>query len=170
MSRLDSFIRRLEAQRACLDHAVGLVRDVPGVILELGLGQARTFDHLARLAPEREIFVFDRQVDVPDDWRPDPAHLILGDIAATLPRARDRFAAGVCLVHSDIGTGDAHLNALIADFLATTLPPMLGSGAVIVSDQPLAMTGTTPLAPPPGVKPGRYSLYRNAPAVTPGRG
>lgn len=169
MSRLDSFIRRLEAQRACLDHAVALVREVPGVILELGLGQARTFDHLSRTAPEREIFVFDRQVDVPDDWRPDPEHLVLGDIAVTLPCARHRFAGSVCLVHSDIGTGDARQNARIADFLATALPPMLASGAVIVSDQPLAMAGTTPLAPPPGVKPRRYSLYRNAPTVTPSR-
>lgn len=162
MSRLDSFIRRLEAQRACLDHAVTLIRDAPGVIFELGLGQARTYDHLRALAPEREVFVFDRQVDVPDAWRPDAGHLILGDIAATLPRAGVRFAGRVCLVHSDIGTGDTTLNARIADFLATALPPLLAPGAVVVSDQPLAPAGTTPLDLPAGVKPGRYSLYRRA--------
>ena len=38
MSRLDSVIRRLQAQRACLDRAVDLVRDLPGPVLELGLG------------------------------------------------------------------------------------------------------------------------------------
>lgn len=161
MSRLDSFIRRLEAQRACLDHAVTLIRDVPGVIFELGLGQARTYDHLRGVAPERDIFVFDRQVDVPDDWRPPPEHLILGDIAETLPRVGGRFARGVGLVHSDIGTGDAVLNAGIAEFLGATLPPLLAPGAVVISDQPLALSGTTPLDPPAGIKRGRYSLYRN---------
>ena len=30
MSRLDSFIRRLEAQRRCLDHAGRLVADLAG--------------------------------------------------------------------------------------------------------------------------------------------
>ena len=44
MSRLDSFIRRLEAQRSCLETAVALVADLPGPILELGLGNGRTFD------------------------------------------------------------------------------------------------------------------------------
>src|SRR6202022_2543720 len=46
VSRLDSFIRRLKAQRACLDLAAGLVRGLDGEILELGLGNGRTYDHL----------------------------------------------------------------------------------------------------------------------------
>ena len=58
MSRLDSFIRRLEAQRACLEYAAGQIRDLPGPVLELGLGNGRTYDHLRELLPEREIFVF----------------------------------------------------------------------------------------------------------------
>ena len=36
-SRLDSFIRRLEAQQACLEMAVGLIADLPGPVLEFGL-------------------------------------------------------------------------------------------------------------------------------------
>ncbi|MBM3542582.1 MAG: hypothetical protein FJX51_11085, partial [Alphaproteobacteria bacterium] len=62
MSRLDSFIRRLQAQRACLDHAAMLVRDLPGPVLEFGLGNGRTYDHLRETFPGREIFAFDRQV------------------------------------------------------------------------------------------------------------
>ena len=38
MSRLDSFIRRLEAQRACLNNAAQLIAGVPGNVLEFGLG------------------------------------------------------------------------------------------------------------------------------------
>ena len=36
MSRLDSFIRRLQAQRACLNEAVAQIRGVEGFVLELG--------------------------------------------------------------------------------------------------------------------------------------
>ena len=50
MSRLESFIRRLDAQRLCLDWAAGAVVERPGAVLELGLGNGRTYDHLrARL-------------------------------------------------------------------------------------------------------------------------
>ena len=49
VSRLDSFIRRLEAQRACLDHAADLIRGRDGAVLELGLGNGRTYDHLREL-------------------------------------------------------------------------------------------------------------------------
>jgi hypothetical protein len=54
MSRLDSFIRRLEAQRACLGYAAAQIRAIAGPVLELGLGNGRTYDHLRELLPERE--------------------------------------------------------------------------------------------------------------------
>ena len=62
MSRLDSFIRRLEAQRACLDLAARRSPICRGPVLELGLGNGRTYDHLRELLPLREIFVFERDV------------------------------------------------------------------------------------------------------------
>ena len=55
MSRLDAFIRRLQAQRTCLGLAADLVAGVPGPVLELGLGNGRTYDHLRELMPDREI-------------------------------------------------------------------------------------------------------------------
>ena len=54
MSRLDSFIRRLEAQRACLNRAADTIRGIDGIVLELGLGNGRTYDHLRALFPDRE--------------------------------------------------------------------------------------------------------------------
>ena len=54
MSRLDSFIRRLEAQRACLNRAAALISGIDGIVLELGLGNGRTYDHLRELFPDRE--------------------------------------------------------------------------------------------------------------------
>ncbi len=62
MSRLDSFIRRLEAQRACLNWAAELIDGLDGFALELGLGNGRTYDHLRSLFPDRAIYVCERQV------------------------------------------------------------------------------------------------------------
>lgn len=160
MSRLDSFIRRLEAQRACLDWAAGLVRMLPGPVFELGLGNGRTYDHLRQLCPEREIYVFDRQVAAHPDCIPDPAYLVLGEIRETLPRAAERFARQVSLIHSDVGSGDAGSNRRLAAFLAGELPHLLRPGGVVIADQDVAFPGAVPLDLPAGVSPGRYFVYR----------
>ena len=160
MSRLDSFIRRLEAQRACLEKAVELVRDLPGPVLELGLGNGRTYDHLRQLCPGREIHVFERQVAAHPDCIPDAARLSLGDIHETLPRAVEIFGGRVPLIHSDMGSGDAEANRRIAAFIAELLPRLLIAGGVVIADQDVAFAGAEPLDPPDGIKPGRYFLYR----------
>ena len=160
MSRLDSAIRRLQAQRACLNHASELIEDVPGVILELGLGNGRTFDHLREILPAREIFVLDRQVAAHPDSRPDEAHLLLGDFGETLPHAVERFAGAVALVHADVGAGDVQVDAATARSVADHLPALLAPHGVVVSDQDMAFAGASPLALPDGVKPGRYFMYR----------
>jgi hypothetical protein len=160
VSRLDSFIRRLEAQRDCLAQAVRLIADVPGPVLELGLGNGRTYDHLRTLLPDRDIFVFDRQIAAHPNCVPDDAHMILGDIRDTLPRALDRIGASAALAHCDIGTGDEAVNATLAAFMAEHLPPLMARGGIVVSDQELAMRDSAPLPPPFGVKVGRYFIRR----------
>jgi hypothetical protein len=160
VSRLDSFIRRLEAQRACLERAVALLDDLVGPVLELGLGNGRTYDHLRQLCPAREIFVFDRQVAAHPDCIPEPAYLLLGDIRETLPQAVARFGRSIALVHSDLGTGDAVANARIASFIAGLLPKLVLPHGVVSSDQPFPLASATPLDLPEGVRPGRYFLYR----------
>lgn len=160
MSRLDSVIRRLQAQRACLDLAAALTAALPGPILELGLGQGRTFDHLRWICPEREIFVFEREVAASAECVPDSDRLILGDIRDTLAAATRRFTRAVPLVHSDIGTGDTELNAELAAGIAAYLPELLCSGGIVVSDQDLGFPGAAPIELPEGVHPGRYYIYR----------
>lgn len=160
MSRLDSVIRRLRAQRACLERAVELIRQVPGPVLELGLGAGRTFDHLRELCPERRIFVFEREVAAHPDCVPDAAHLLLGDIHETLPAAARRFAGTVALIHSDIGTGDERLNGRLARFVSSHVAGLLCPGGVVVSDQTLANPGLRALPLPPDVRPGRYFMFQ----------
>ena len=161
MSRLDSLIRRLEAQRRCLDLAAREIRGLPGPVLELGLGHGRTYDHLREILPDREIYVFERQVDPATTVRPGAGFLILGDIHETLPRAVGRFAAQVPLIHADIGTGDSRQNARIANFIKHYLPRLLVPGGLVIADQDMCFEGARPLDPPPNVEPGRYNLYRS---------
>ena len=163
MSRLDSFIRRLEAQRACLDLAAQAIADLPGPVLELGLGNGRTFDHLRELLPGREIFVFEREVTAHPACVPDSDHLILGDIRATLPAAHARLPGPAALAHSDIGTGDASRNRELAAWLAANLPDLLAAGAWVVADQPLRSAALVPQPPPAGIAPERYFIYQNVP-------
>ena len=160
MSRLDSFIRRLEAQRACLVLAAERIRGLAGPVLELGLGNGRTYDHLRELLPEREIFVFEREVRAHPDCIPDAEHLILGDVRATLPQAHRRLPGPAALAHTDVGTGDAARNAELAAWLAGVLPPLLAPGAWIVSDQALRAPALRAQAPPAGIAAERYFLYR----------
>lgn len=162
MSRLDSAIRRLEAQRACLNEAARLIEGKPGVVLELGLGNGRTYDHLRGLLPDRAIHVFERAVAAHPDCVPPAERLFLGDVGETLPRAAETLAGRAVLVHSDIGTGDRGYNRAIAALLAEGLPPLLAPGAILVSDQPLPLPAgrSEALPEPAGVAPGRYAMRR----------
>ncbi len=164
MSRLDSFIRRLEAQRACLDFACAQIAGRPGPVFELGLGNGRTYDHLrSRLADPQErwpIYVFERKVAAHPDCIPADERLYLGEFHDTLARAAADFPSKVVLVHADMGSGDSAANAALAAFVSQALPPALASGALVLSDQPLNLVGAEASPLPEGVPEGRYNLYR----------
>lgn len=160
MTRLDSVIRRLMAQRACIDMAVGLIRDVPGPALEIGLGNGRTYDHLRDRLPDREIFAFDRAVAAHPDCIPDHDHLFLGDVRETLRLAAARIGHRAALVHADIGSGDVVANARLVREIQPLVAALITPGAVVLSDQAMDLPSWTALPLPDGVAAGRYHLYR----------
>ena len=160
MSRLDSFVRRLQAQRACLEQAALLIQTVDGPVLELGLGNGRTYDHLRELLPDREIFVFERRVAAHANCIPDEAHLIKGDVRDTLPRADERIAAPAALAHIDCGTDDAERNAALALEISEHLASLMHPRGVVVSDQGISNQDWQQLPLPEGVAEGRYYVYR----------
>jgi hypothetical protein len=160
VSRLDSAIRRLQAQRACLDHVAALVQGVKGPVLEIGLGNGRTYDHLRERLPDRVVFVFERQVAAHPDCMPPPPFLILGDLAETLPGALARIGTPAALAHADIGSGRPEIDRETAAMLALHLPGLMTEGGVVASDQPLAAPRLSPLPLPAVVPVGRYYLYR----------
>lgn len=160
MSRLDSFIRRLEAQRACLDFAADLVRGLKGEVLELGLGNGRTYDHLRELFPDRGVYVCERTVAAHPGCVPPSAFLLLGDMRETLPSARGWLAGRVALAHLDPGNGDVVSSKALADELAPLIVPLLRSGGVLVSEPAVELDELNPLPLPHGIELGRYNLYR----------
>jgi len=160
VSRLDSFIRRLEAQRACLNRAAELVRGIDGVVLELGLGNGRTYDHLRQLFPQREIYVCERQVAAHPECIPPADRLLLGDMFDTLPAARNRLGGKVALAHFDAGTGDATANLKLAAGLRPLIAPLLRPGGILATQQAMEGPDLIPLPLPEGVAEGRYHLYQ----------
>jgi hypothetical protein len=160
VSRLDSFIRRLEAQRACLNMAAFLVRDLEGVVLELGLGNGRTYDHLRELFPQRKIYVCERWMAPHPDCVPPPELLLLGDMRETLPSARQQLAGRVALAHLDPASGDVLASRALAAELALSIVPLLRPNGVLVSEPAIAVDELSPLALPDSVAAGRYNLYR----------
>jgi hypothetical protein len=160
VSRLDSFIRRLEAQRSCLNHAAVLIERLDGVVLELGLGNGRTYDHLRELFPSRDIYVFERRVAAHPDCIPPDDRLLLGDLREALPKVRSWLSNRAALAHLDVGTGDVAANRALALELVPLVAPLLREGAVLASDQVMDCPEFAPLPLPDGVAEGRYHLYR----------
>ncbi|MEJ8310913.1 class I SAM-dependent methyltransferase [Agrobacterium larrymoorei] len=158
MSRLDSFIRRLSAQRDILNHVHGDL-DLPadGPVMEIGLGNGRTFNHLRELFPERRIVAFDRAMGAHASSVPEEGNLVLGEIDQT---AKAWVGIGAALVHADIGTGYDEKDAVTLTWLPQIVSGMLASGGIAVSGLPLEEPSLDPLPVPDTVPTDRYFLYR----------
>ncbi|MCW5774391.1 MAG: hypothetical protein KIT16_22295 [Rhodospirillaceae bacterium] len=160
MSRLESFIRRMEAQRACIDVAARAGNLPAGPIFELGLGNGRTYDHLRERFPDREIYAFDRRVAAHPSCIPDDEHMIVGELAETLPRAVLRFRGRIAFIHADLGSGDAAADRANAQRIAPLIAEALAPGGLVASDQTLVIAGWQAVPLPPGIAEARYFLYR----------
>ncbi|MBL6599007.1 MAG: hypothetical protein ISP41_08955 [Alphaproteobacteria bacterium] len=160
MSRLDSAIRRLMAQKNALEWAVDAVTGINGPVLELGLGNGRTYDHLREIATDRRIYVFERVVAAHPDCVPPDEHLFLGDFTQSLPRAIKQLGAVAAMAHLDIGTGVKSDSTRLAERIAPLVRDLLAPGALVVSDQEIADWSECRLETPPGIPEGRIHLYR----------
>lgn len=161
LTRLEKTLYRLEAQHACLQWAFEQIAGRDGIVFEIGLGLGRTFNHMRHHLGDREIFAFERVVNAYPDCMPDDEHLIMGEIAETLPAASAKFKGQVVLGHSDIGSFDKENNRIMAGLISKHLPAALAPGAIIMSDLPLDMPGCEALALPPGAREDRYYLYQH---------
>src|SRR5260370_42052499 len=137
MSRLDSFIARMQAQRDCLNFLKPAVDRLGGPIFEVGLGNGRTYDHLRDLFPGRDIYVFERQVAAHPDCIPPDDRLFRGEARQSIPRAAEKLGAGAALIHTDLGTGDHAANTAIGHWLGPAPHALAAPGCSVLATQPL---------------------------------
>ncbi len=164
MSRLDSFIRRLEAQRLILGWAADSIAGRNGLVLELGLGNGRTFDHLREILPGRRIVAFDREAKANPRSLPAPENLVLGDMAQTLPAFAASHGRCAVLLHVDATTGVPERDAVALVWLPGHVAALAADDALIVAGSPLGHEALAAVALPDGVPEGRYHAYRRRPA------
>jgi hypothetical protein len=157
MSRLDSFIRRMTAQRDILNHICDSVKELEGPVIELGLGNGRTYDHLRERFPDRRIIAFDRSVGSYRSSTPEPENLEIGEIRDT---AQKYTGIGAALVHADIGTGYDEKDAVTLTWLPGLTAALLALHGIAASGLELNHPELERLLLPASVKPGRYFLYR----------
>jgi len=160
MSRLDSFIARMQAQRDCLNFLKPAIDGLKGPLLEVGLGNGRTYDHLRLLFPGRDIYVFERKVAAHPDCIPPDNRLFLGDANESIPRAAKQLGASACFIHTDLGTGDHDANVAMGRWLGPALDALAARGAYILANQPLEVAHWHRQPDPPGVPKDRYFLYK----------
>lgn len=157
MSRLDSMMRRLAAQRDGLNWAAEQIAGLAGEVLDLGLGNGRTYDHLREILPERRIWVIDRVLQCHPSCEPPEQDFLAGEAEPMLNRLADKKAQ-VILAHYDFGTGikeqDVAEAARLSPFVANVMLP----GGLIVSGQPLI--GFTQITGPDSIAADRYLFYR----------
>lgn len=157
MSRLDSMLRRLAAQRDGLNWAAAQVAAVSGDVLDMGLGNGRTFDHLREILPDRRIRVIDRVLQCHPSCVPPEADFLEGEADAMMAHLADE-GAQMALVHYDLGYGVKHEDVAEAARLSPAIARVMAPGGLIVSGQPLV--GFTEIDAPEEIPPGRYLFYR----------
>lgn len=157
MSRLESMRRRLTAQIEGLNWAATQIADIPGDVLELGLGNGRTYDHLRQVLPSRRIRVIDRMLDAHPSCIPPKEDFLQGeavDILQQLAEDGVRFA----LAHCDFGIGVREADTAQGEILSPFIAGVMVPGGLVVSQPPLV--GFTEIPGPDTVDPERYLFYR----------
>lgn len=160
MSRLDSMLRRLSAQRDGLNWAAARIKGQPGDVLDLGLGNGRTYDHLREILPERRIWVIDRVLKCHPSCVPPEQDFLEGE-AEQMLRKLDDQGVRIALAHYDFGFGVEAEDIAEAARLSSSIADVMQPGGLIVSGQPLV--GFEALSGPDTIAPDRYKFYRANP-------
>ena len=157
MSRLDSMMRRLAAQRDGLEWGKAQTETVEGDYLDMGLGNGRTYDHLREIAPDRRIWVIDRALNCHPSCVPPEEDYLEGE-AEDMLRKLAGHGARIVLGHYDFGFGVKEKDVAEAARLSPLIAAVMAPGGVLISGQPLV--GFEQVRGPETVAPERYCFYR----------
>ncbi len=157
MSRLDSMLRRLAAQRDGLNWAAMQITDKDGDVLDMGLGNGRTYDHLREILVQRRIWVMDRVLQCHPSSTPPEQDFLMGEAEPML----EKLATGgprVILAHYDFGRGIKDEDVAEAARLSPLIARVMLPGGLLISGQPLV--GFEQVSGPETIAPDRYLFYR----------
>ena len=157
MSRLESMRRRLTAQIDGLNWAARQIEGMAGDVLELGLGNGRTYDHLREVLPKRRIWVIDREMNAHPSCVPPEENFLQGDADRMLVQ-RAQTGTRLALVHCELGIGVAEKDAAKSRAMSPLIAPLMVPGGLVISQDPLE--GLEPVAGPDTVEGERYLFYR----------
>lgn len=157
MSRLDSMMRRLSAQRDGLEWAKQQIKGVAGDAVDMGLGNGRTYDHMREILPERRIWVIDRVLQCHPSCVPPEQDFLQGEAEEMLVKLAQNENK-IALAHYDFGFGVKEKDVAEAARLSPFIAALMAPGGVIVSGQPLV--GFKTLQGPDSIAPERYNFYQ----------
>ena len=157
MSRLDSMLRRFAAQRDGLNWAAEQIAPLQGDVLDMGLGNGRTYDHLREILPQRRVWVIDRILQCHPSCVPPEADFLQGEAEPMIKHLTEQ-GHKLALAHYDFGFGVKEQDLAEAARLSPIIAAGMAPGGIIVSGQPLV--GFEELPGPEGIAPGRYMFYR----------
>ncbi|WP_425081456.1 class I SAM-dependent methyltransferase [Ruegeria arenilitoris] len=157
MSRLDSMLRRLTAQRDGLNWAVAQISDMDGDVLDMGLGNGRTYDHLREILPDRRIWVMDRVLQCHPSSTPPAEDFLQGEAEPMLDKL-GIDGPKIALAHYDFGRGIKEDDVAEAARLSPLIARVMRPGGLLISGQPL--TGFEEIKGPGTIAPDRYLFYR----------
>lgn len=154
---------RLDTQIGLLDWAAAtLEREAatrPGIVVELGLGNGRTYDHLRVRMPERRIVVLDREMKANPARRPAASDFIGGEIDVTWRALAEQVPSGAALIHADLGDGTDAYDHKLEAWLGEACAALAAPSAIIISSTRIAHRAIEPLAPPFQPVHGHYRVY-----------
>lgn len=156
MSRLDSMLRRLTAQRDGLNWAAARIAKQDGDVLDMGLGNGRTYDHLREIMPDRRIWVMDRLLQCHPDSTPPEQDFLQGEAE---PMLQKLAASGhkMALAHYDFGRGIKEDDVAEAARLSPLIAQVMQPNGLLISGQPLV--GFNQIEGPETIAPDRYLFY-----------
>jgi len=157
MSRLDSMMRRLAAQRDGLEWGLKEVQGLDGDVVDMGLGNGRTYDHLREVASGRRIWVIDRILQCHPSCIPPEQDFLQGEAEEMLKKLA-ASGAKIIMAHYDFGFGEKEKDVAEAARLSPMIADIMAPGGVLVSGQPLV--GFSQVRGPETVSPDRYCFYR----------
>ena len=150
----------LVAKIEVLNFSCEELADVPGDILELGLGRGNSYDRLRTIFPNRKIHVFDTKINCAPDVVPPETDTQVGDVLETVPAFTRRNGRNAALGHYDIGGYNQQENDRLASRVAQLLKEAMIPGGLVISSSNMGEVDGWTIIPDRCTSYHKHFIYR----------